>query len=65
MAIEISEDRFVQANSDHEGWCTNCQDFTHECAEPDAQNYRCPVCRDMTVMGAENALLQGEITFHE
>jgi len=62
---KISEDRFVQATNDHEGWCSTCEDFTHECAEPDAQDYRCPVCREWTVMGAEMALLSGEITFDD
>lgn len=43
------------------GWCTECNEFTRDMTEPDAEGYKCPVCDGMTVMGAENALISGLI----
>jgi Zn finger protein HypA/HybF involved in hydrogenase expression len=63
MVTAVDEVRFVEALENHEGWCSTCGDFTRECTEPDAEHYKCPQCQGMTVMGAEWALLSGEVTF--
>ena len=58
----MSEEEFLDACDSFRGWCTNCKDFTRDCTEGDAEGYDCPVCEEDTVMGAEQALLMGEIS---
>lgn len=53
----------MEAAEGYIGWCTTCSGFTRECTEPDAQDYDCPVCGENTVVGAEDALVMGLITF--
>jgi len=48
-----------EAIESYQGWCTNCQAFTHDSAEPDAREYECPDCGQRTVFGAEEALIMG------
>jgi hypothetical protein len=61
----IIEDEYLEAQESNQGWCTSCEEFTNDCAEPDAEGYKCDVCDQMTVMGAEQALISGEISFSE
>lgn len=49
----------VITSDSHEGWCTNCEDWTHDSCEPDAHNYECPVCEQNTCFGAEECLIMG------
>jgi len=58
----ISEDDYLEACDSNSGWCTECEEWTGDFAEPDARNYECPACEQKTVFGAEEALLQGMIT---
>lgn len=39
------------------GWCTECQEFTTGCCEPDARRYKCEKCGQRKVYGAEEASL--------
>lgn len=59
----VEEDDFQQAADSYTGWCTSCLEFQGECVEPDAEGYKCPSCGNMTVMGAEQALIEGVISF--
>jgi Zn finger protein HypA/HybF involved in hydrogenase expression len=59
--VSISEERFSEAVDNSEGFCTECNDFTHGSSEPDAENYKCPECKKNTVFGAEQALILGLI----
>ncbi len=43
------------------GYCTTCEAFVGDSVEPDAEGYTCPDCGEDTLMGAEEALLQGLI----
>lgn len=61
----IREDEYIDAVENDMGWCTSCEEFTAEGVEPDAEEYTCPCCAERTVMGAEQALLSGEISFGE
>lgn len=61
--MKMSEIR--EAQEDHLGWCVKCKDWTHDCAEPDAHKYECPVCECKSVYGAEEAVLLGLITIDE
>ena len=55
----VSEVDYLSACHNYLGWCTQCEDFTRECTEPDARKYNCPICEEMTVYGAEEALMMG------
>ena len=57
----ISEERYHEACDSYEGYCTECKDFTRETTEPDAEGYDCPKCDGDTVMGAEQAMITGEV----
>lgn len=60
---QVEEDDYLQAADTSTGFCTTCKDFTRDCTEPDAEDYKCPVCDLMTVVGAEQALIMGLIYF--
>jgi hypothetical protein len=56
--------QYVEATESYGGFCTTCRKFTNsEGIEPDAEGCACDVCQNPTVMGAENALLLGYISF--
>jgi Zn finger protein HypA/HybF involved in hydrogenase expression len=61
----VNEGDYADATESYTGWCTTCKEFTREHTEPDAEGYKCPVCDGLTVIGAEDALLLGHITFKE
>jgi len=65
MPKAVTENEYSMAARDYIGWCTSCGEFTRDCTEPDAEEYDCPKCEQNTVMGAEQALLVGHITFKE
>ena len=65
MTNIVSIDEYEDAVSNDMGFCTNCQEFTRECTEPDAEHYDCPQCEKNTVMGAEQALLACAIEVSE
>ena len=54
--FEEIEERIEE--DDHEGWCTNCGDWTHDFCEPDARKYECPVCKQKTCYGAEELIIE-------
>jgi len=58
---EVSTEEYQDAVDSYIGWCTECKAFIRERTEPDADHYDCPTCGRMQVMGAEQALLVGEI----
>ena len=67
MAFKITEDEFTLHAGEYDGICLTCGDWTVGGVEPDAEGYRCTVesCQQLTVMGAEQALLSGHIEFTE
>ena len=62
---QVTNEGYQQATRDYIGWCTVCEEFTRDSTEGDASEYDCPKCEGNTVMGAENALILGEITVDE
>ena len=58
----ISEEDFRDMADSYMGFCKNCQEFTRDSTEPDAEDYDCPVCEQNSVVGAENALIMGLVT---
>lgn len=63
--VPVSESDFIEAQESYTGWCTNCEAFTTGSVEPDATNYKCDECRNLTVFGAEEALLENLITIED
>ena len=56
--IEYEDVFDAVARDMNEGFCTNkeCQS-RHDGIEPDAKEYRCPVCNEFSVYGAEELLI--------
>jgi hypothetical protein len=63
QTVPVAEEAFGDACQEDAGWCPACRDFTHESTEPDACGYECPECGEPVVVGAEDALLAGLLTF--
>jgi Zn finger protein HypA/HybF involved in hydrogenase expression len=61
MKTRVNHDVYRDACRQYQGWCTACQDFTRDMTEPDATEYDCPECRGLTVVGAEQAFIEGII----
>lgn len=61
MTTKVSDEEYAYATNSYMGWCTACKEFTRECTEPDATEYDCDKCGQNTVMGAEQAVIEGEI----
>jgi len=58
----MEEDEILDAINDNAGYCTTCEAITMDSSvEPDAENYECPDCGNMTVMGIEQAILLGKL----
>ncbi len=60
--MEIDTDALIEAIESDEslGYCTTCGEEQGDC-EPDAREYECESCGEMTVFGAEELLImQGE-----
>jgi Zn finger protein HypA/HybF involved in hydrogenase expression len=64
-AVLVRASDYTDATESYIGWCTTCERFTRDSTEPDAHDYECPACGDLTVMGAEDALCQGFIELEE
>jgi hypothetical protein len=63
--VEVQEVDYQEAVDSYMGWCPACKKFTRDTTEPDATGYDCPVCKENVVVGAEEALIEGLITFAE
>lgn len=62
---DVTLDEYQGACDDYMGWCVFCCEFTRPQTEPDAEGYDCPECGLNSVMGAEQAVLLGEINIVE
>ena len=62
LPVAVSEVDYHEHCDSNDSFCTGCREWTHECCEPDARNYKCPVCGGDTCFGTEEALLQGLIS---
>lgn len=65
MSVKIPEQKLLQAiesntfGTTNIGFCLSCGEENDGC-EPDARKYKCAVCEERTVYGAEQILLMGE-----
>ena len=55
----LKEVEEVIMSGSYEGWCTYCEDWTHDSCEPDARRYECPQCGNRTCYGAEELVIMG------
>jgi len=59
--MTITAKEYSDMEDDFYGYCTACKDWTRDCTETDARGYDCPQCGLDTVLGASEALLEGEL----
>lgn len=59
MKIPIEELHAAILADDYTGFCLSCGNEQSGC-EPDARKYKCDVCDERTVYGAEEILIMGE-----
>ena len=50
-------EEYPEMSESYQGYCTECEDWTRDCTEPDAEGYDCPVCDAHTVIGADMVLM--------
>ena len=61
----VSEAEYLRHVDEYDGICLACGKWKYGGVEPDAQGYKCPECGEHQVMGAEDALLMGDIEVEE
>jgi len=54
---KITEQEYRDAEGAYHGWCPDCDGWTRETTEPDAEGYDCPGCEGNNVVGALTALM--------
>lgn len=60
--MKMTEDEYHQYVEEYAGYCTSCDKVTRDCdTEPDAEEYECPECEQLTCQGIENAMIAGNI----
>ena len=62
MARYPTLDEIQEQSESHGGYCLHCQDWTHDCCEPDARKYTCPECDLPQVYGAEELVIMGLVS---
>lgn len=61
--IFITEEEFMEADENNDGFCLSCGEQTDGGVEPDALRYKCEVCEKNSVYGAQECLMMGYIEF--
>lgn len=61
----VTEEDYSAHVEDYDGICLSCGEWTCGGVEPDAHDRKCEDCGEYAVMGAEDALISGRITFGE
>lgn len=61
--MRITESKYHRMENEYRGYCPDCDKFTREMTEPDADGYDCPECGGMNVKGVMNALFDGDLEF--
>ena len=65
MARYPTLDEIQEQSESHGGYCLHCQDWTHDCCEPDARKYTCPECELPQVYGAEELVVMGLVSIED
>lgn len=63
--ICLSLDEYEDHVDSYDGICLSCRNWTAGGVEPDAEKYRCEICEEHKVYGAEQALLLNKIIITE
>jgi len=64
--MKMTEQQYIKHRKNFDGYCTVCDDITRYYEiEPDARHYPCMDCGHCTVMGIEEAFLEGHIELEE
>lgn len=63
--IKMTEDQYHQAENDNYGICTKCGMINDGFHEPDARNYECDHCKEMSSFGISELLIMDEIEIVE
>jgi hypothetical protein len=61
--FKLNESEYRDHVNDFDGICLECGEWTCGGVETDAEGYDCEECGAGLVMGAEMALIAGQITF--
>lgn len=61
MIIKLSLEELEDHIESNDGICLGCGEWSCGGVEPDARGYECEVCGENKVMGAEEALIAGEL----
>jgi Zn finger protein HypA/HybF involved in hydrogenase expression len=62
--LQISEEEYGEHCDNNDGYCLSCQKWTADShIEPDAREYSCPDCRQLSVYGAEELAIMGMVVF--
>lgn len=63
--MKLTTEDYELAVEEHKGYCTECNKLTADRVEGDAEGYDCPECENETVMGIENALVEGLVVIDD
>ena len=64
--MTLTTEEYHEHSDCYDGYCTKCDAITRDGdTEPDAENYKCPECGNMSCMGIEQALLCGHLEIEE
>lgn len=64
--MEMTSGEYQEYRNEYDGYCSTCDEVI-ACGgvEPDAHGYQCDECSEPTLMGIEQALLEGKIEITE
>lgn len=58
--ISLTIEEYLELENAMQGICKKCGSI-RDCCEPDAEDYPCDECGENTVVGCDNALLDGMV----
>ena len=62
--MKLTKEQFQSHRSYYDGYCPHCDAITRDgSTEPDAENYECSECEQMTVLGMDYALMGDHFDF--
>jgi hypothetical protein len=61
--IEVTEDEYIYMREEYYSACLNCRSIIEGDCEPDMREGPCENCEKDMVMGIEEMLMEGRITF--
>ena len=62
VLINVTTEEWEQHRAHYDGLCLACGEWTTGGVEPDARNYKCDLCDERRVYGAEEILFSPHVT---